>query len=64
MELLGRERKRPNFGNGGAVENLLGQTKTRYMARMRGSMPPVVIVLQPHDFDPDFDFNAFDLVST
>ena len=55
MELLGRERRRPNFGNGGAVENLLGQTKTRYMARMRGSRPPAVIVFEPQDFDPDFD---------
>ena len=55
MELLDRERNRPNFGNGGAVENLLGQTKTRYMARMRGSRPPTVIVFEPQDFDPDFD---------
>lgn len=55
MELLGRERNRPNFGNGGAVENLLGQTKVRYMARMRGSRPPNDIVLEPQDFDPKFD---------
>jgi hypothetical protein len=55
MELLGRERNRPNFGNGGAVENLLGQTKIRYMARMRGSRPPTAIILEPQDFDPHFD---------
>jgi hypothetical protein len=55
MELLDRERKRPNFGNGGAVENLLGQTKIRYMARMRGSRSPAVIVFEPQDFDPAFD---------
>jgi hypothetical protein len=33
----------------------LGGTKIRYMARMRGSRPPAVIVLEPQDFDPDFD---------
>jgi len=55
MELLGRERNRPNFGNGGAVENLLGHTKSRYVARFRGSMPPSDTVFEPQDFDPEFD---------
>jgi hypothetical protein len=55
MELLGRERNRPNFGNGGAVENLLGHTKSRYMARFRGSTPPAQTTFEPQDFDPEFD---------
>lgn len=55
MDLLSRERNRPNFGNGGAVENLLGQAKSRYMARFRGSRPPAATVFEPQDFDPDFD---------
>jgi hypothetical protein len=55
MELLSRERNRPTFGNGGAVEYLLGQAKTRHIARIRGSRSPSVVVFEPQDFDPDFD---------
>jgi hypothetical protein len=55
MELLNRERNRPNFGNGGAVENLLGHTKLRYVARFRGSTPPINTIFEPQDFDPEFD---------
>jgi hypothetical protein len=55
MELLSRERNRPNFGNGGAVENLLGQTKARYMTRFRGFTPPDDTVFEPQDFDPEFN---------
>ncbi|KAH8824642.1 P-loop containing nucleoside triphosphate hydrolase protein [Flagelloscypha sp. PMI_526] len=55
LDLLARERTRPNFGNGGAVENLLSQGKARYMSRLRGTIPPVDIILEPADFDPDFE---------
>src|SRR5262245_15500901 len=55
MELLNRERNRPNFGNGGAVENLLGQAKSRYMTRFRGFTPPDETTFEPQDFDPEFD---------
>lgn len=59
LELLARERTRPNFGNGGAVENLLSQAKSRYMARIRkGSISPTsatTVVFAPEDFDPDFE---------
>ncbi|KZP30812.1 P-loop containing nucleoside triphosphate hydrolase protein [Athelia psychrophila] len=55
MELLSREKSRPNFGNAGAVENLLTHTKTRYMARLRGSTPPADTVFEPQDFDPEFE---------
>lgn len=53
--LLSRERNRPNFGNGGAVENLLTATKTRFMARHRGQSLPTDTVFEPQDFDPEFD---------
>lgn len=56
-EVLSRRKNRPNFGNAGEVENLLGQAKTRYQRRM-GSLPPskrMDIEFQPQDFDPDFD---------
>lgn len=34
-EVLRRARDRPNFGNGGDVDNLLNQAKTRYRARTK-----------------------------
>ena len=33
IEILGRLRNRPNFGNIGEVENLLSRAKTRYQQR-------------------------------
>lgn len=55
LELLSRERNRPHFGNAGAVENLLGHAKTRFMNRHRGSLPPSIAVFESQDFDPEFD---------
>jgi hypothetical protein len=46
MELLGRERNRPNFGNGGAVENLLGQTKITLYGTYAGLYASNVIVIR------------------
>ncbi|KAJ7494734.1 P-loop containing nucleoside triphosphate hydrolase protein [Mycena galericulata] len=58
LEVLARARNRPNFGNAGEVENLLGQAKTQHAARHR-SLPaqdrPVEIIFEPRDFDADFD---------
>ncbi|KAA1473256.1 P-loop containing nucleoside triphosphate hydrolase protein [Dentipellis sp. KUC8613] len=58
IEVLGRARNRPNFGNGGEVENLLGQAKGRYQTR-HASLPakdrPFDIIFEPQDFDPEFD---------
>ncbi|KAJ7475849.1 P-loop containing nucleoside triphosphate hydrolase protein [Mycena latifolia] len=58
LEVLGRARHRPNFGNAGEVENLLGHAKTRHAARHAG-LPaqdrPVEIIFEPRDFDADFD---------
>lgn len=56
-ELLGRMKNRPNFGNAGEVENLLGQAKARYQKRM-ASVPAsqrMDVVFEPQDIDPDFD---------
>lgn len=52
LEVLSRERNHPNFGNDGAVENLLVKAKLKYTPRVKkdpGAM------LEPQDFDPDFD---------
>jgi hypothetical protein len=52
VDLLSRARMRPNFGNGGEVDNLLARAKARSQARL-GSTPD--ICLEPKDFDPDHD---------
>lgn len=58
IELLGRLRNRPNFGNAGEVENLLSQAKNRYQTRHR-SLPVAQrfsnVEFEPQDFDPNFD---------
>ncbi|KUI59797.1 hypothetical protein VP1G_07038 [Cytospora mali] len=70
MEILRRERDRPNFGNGGAVRNLLSRAQITYSKRMqRGAARNVhlgdtalpnedergQIILEPQDFDPEYD---------
>ena len=55
-ELLSRMKNRPNFGNAGEVENLLGLAKARYQKRMM-SIPPgqrAQVIFEPQDFDPDY----------
>jgi hypothetical protein len=61
IEVLSRSRNRPNFGNAGEVENLLGQAKTRYQTRQ--ALLPVDernfdVVFDSQDFDPDYDRSA------
>ncbi|KZP13920.1 P-loop containing nucleoside triphosphate hydrolase protein [Athelia psychrophila] len=61
IEVLARSRNRPNFGNGGEVENLLGRAKANYQtrnARLPLSQRPLDIVFEPQDFDVDFNRNA------
>lgn len=59
-ELLGRALMRPIFSNAGEVESMLSKAKLSYEARYLGlkvSERPVKsfdVVLQPEDFDPDF----------
>ncbi|KAK5988189.1 NFX1-type zinc finger-containing protein 1 [Cladobotryum mycophilum] len=54
LDVLIRERNRPNFGNGGAVENLLSKAKLSYQKRM-SSGKVKRNQLEPVDFDEDFD---------
>ena len=62
QDLLSRMKNRPNFGNAGEVENMLGLAKARYQNRM-ASIPPykrAKVMFEPQDFDPDYkrDQNA------
>ena len=58
ISVLSRARNRPNFGNGGEVENLLSKAKKQCLSR-RAKLPldqrPKFIVFEPQDFDKDFD---------
>ncbi|KZT25319.1 P-loop containing nucleoside triphosphate hydrolase protein [Neolentinus lepideus HHB14362 ss-1] len=57
IETLSRLRNRPNFGNIGEVDNLLGQAKLRYQSR-QAVLPPHERTLdapfEPDDFDPEW----------
>ncbi|THH17888.1 hypothetical protein EUX98_g9045 [Antrodiella citrinella] len=58
IDILGRARNRPNFGNGGEIENLLGKAKNNYQSRLAKvpiTQRPDDMVFHPVDFDPDFD---------
>ena len=58
IKVLARLRDRPNFGNAGAVENLLSKAKQSWQKRASGSTQTVFqtdIVLSPRDFDEKFD---------
>lgn len=57
LEVLQRQRVRPHFGNGGAVEILLGTAKKNFQARQ--SLLPTAsrshaAPFEPEDFDPDY----------
>ena len=56
IEMLGRGRNRPNFGNAGEVENLISEAKARALQR-RQPIPaaerPRDIIFEPQDFDPN-----------
>lgn len=58
IEVLSRARNRPNFGNGGEVENLLAKAKNNYQTR-QAALPAAQrsfdVVFQPQDFDIDFN---------
>ncbi|KAJ4494825.1 P-loop containing nucleoside triphosphate hydrolase protein [Lentinula edodes] len=57
QEVLNRAKMRPNFGNGGDVENLITKAKQNYVHRIRGSLVPrdASIIFEPADFDPHFN---------
>ncbi|KAI1758774.1 P-loop containing nucleoside triphosphate hydrolase protein [Hypoxylon sp. FL1150] len=56
LDVLGRARNRPNFGNAGEVDILLDQAKERQQKRL-SKFPGVknVDLLIPEDIDPDFN---------
>jgi hypothetical protein len=58
IDVLSRERTRPNFGNVGAVENLLNLAKSRYHER-QSTLPTAQKAhnapFVESDFDPDFN---------
>ncbi|PFH58340.1 hypothetical protein XA68_13854 [Ophiocordyceps unilateralis] len=54
LEVLARERNRPNFGNGGAVDNLLTKAKAGYQKRYSAGKALKNLV-DAVDFDQDFD---------
>ncbi|KAG1725637.1 cbbX-like protein [Suillus paluster] len=56
-DLLNRAKNRPNFGNAGEVENMLGLAKARYQKR-QASVPPDQrsdVIFEAEDFDPDWE---------
>ncbi|KAJ6531120.1 P-loop containing nucleoside triphosphate hydrolase protein [Mycena capillaripes] len=56
LDVLARAKLRPNFGNGGDVENLLGKAKVNFTQRNRGDRQALEnIVFEAIDFDMDFD---------
>ncbi|KAG0697526.1 P-loop containing nucleoside triphosphate hydrolase protein [Suillus ampliporus] len=57
MSLLSRRKNRPNFGNGGEVENMLTFAKDRYLKRQasKPSHLSLDIVFEPEDFDPNWN---------
>jgi AAA+ superfamily predicted ATPase len=61
LEILARERNRPHFGNGGAVDNILSKALGGYQKRLSaGKAKPGQ--LEAIDFDADFDrSNATDV---
>ena len=58
IEVLARQRQRPNFGNIGEVENQLSAARMRYQER-QSSLPlserSPNAPFEPQDFDPEFD---------
>ncbi|EGR46246.1 uncharacterized protein TRIREDRAFT_66551 [Trichoderma reesei QM6a] len=55
LDVLIRERNRANFGNGGAIENLLSKAKSSYQKRLSAGKCKKRSQLEAEDFDEDFD---------
>ncbi len=47
--------RRANFGNGGAVDNLLNAAKANAVRRLKGQKVPAMMTLEAQDFDPDYN---------
>lgn len=59
-EVLRRMKDRPNFGNGGDVQNLLDQAKARFLKRTSSeeNEQAEIAVLEREDFDPEWNRGA------
>ncbi|PYI08800.1 P-loop containing nucleoside triphosphate hydrolase protein [Aspergillus sclerotiicarbonarius CBS 121057] len=55
IEVLTRPRDRPNFGNGGDVDNLLGQSKAAFNKTLKDVSDRQGRMIEPADFDPEYD---------
>lgn len=55
LDMLGRMRNRPNFGNAGAVDILLNDTKMRQKQRFARERVARTAILEAEDFDPDYE---------
>ncbi len=55
MDVLGRARNRPNFGNAGEVDILLDRAKAVHQARFTAEQSKSPDAFDPEDFDKDFD---------
>ncbi|PWY66022.1 AAA family ATPase [Aspergillus heteromorphus CBS 117.55] len=54
-QCLSRERNKPKFGNAGEVDILLDKAKLRHQQRLSSRQTRSIDILEPLDFDPDFD---------
>ncbi|PYH88610.1 AAA family ATPase [Aspergillus ellipticus CBS 707.79] len=54
-QCLSRERNKPNFGNAGEIDILLDKAKLRHQQRLPSRQTRSIDILEPLDFDPDFD---------
>ena len=62
IRVLSRARNRPNFGNAGEVENVIGQAKGRYQSRqdaLSDDERSYDVLFEPQDFDPEFDRDKY-----
>lgn len=55
MDVLGRARNKPNFGNAGEVDILLDKAKATHQKRFSSKESKKRDTLEPKDFDEDFD---------
>lgn len=55
MEILNRARSRPNFGNAGEVDIMLGAAKERHQTRFSRGETQAASAIEALDLDPDFD---------
>ncbi|CZR61308.1 related to stage V sporulation protein K [Phialocephala subalpina] len=61
IDVLSRSRNKPNFGNGGDVESLIGTASINYQNRQK-KLPDdeqsIDFIFEPEDFDPDYNRTA------